>query len=74
MTRKEHLDWCKKRAHEYADDGDRGNAVASMISDLGKWEGDVPLYDAATLRLLLTDVMMFRHSIPAVKNWIDGFN
>jgi hypothetical protein len=36
MTRKEHLAWCKKRALEYLDRGDVANAVASMMSDLGK--------------------------------------
>jgi hypothetical protein len=36
MTRAEHLAWCKERALEYLDMGDRVNAMASMISDLGK--------------------------------------
>ena len=35
-TRDEHLAWCKQRALEYADRGDTTNAVASMMSDLGK--------------------------------------
>lgn len=36
MTRKEHLDWCKKRALEYVDRNELTQAYASMISDLGK--------------------------------------
>lgn len=36
MTRKEHLDWCKKRAIEYCDIGDVQEAFASMSSDLQK--------------------------------------
>lgn len=36
MTRAEHLEWCKKRAREYLDDGDVKNAVTSMLSDLSK--------------------------------------
>lgn len=38
MTREEHLNWCKQRAREYLDKGDTANAVASMLSDLGKHE------------------------------------
>ena len=36
MTRQEYIDWCKKRALEYVATGDLDNAMASMISDLGK--------------------------------------
>jgi hypothetical protein len=36
MTRDEHLQWCKDRALEYADQGDMVNAVSSMVSDLRK--------------------------------------
>lgn len=36
MTRAEHLKWCKERALEYVKEGDLGNALASMTSDLGK--------------------------------------
>ena len=36
MTRDEHLEWCKKRALEYLDEGDLQNAFASMGSDLSK--------------------------------------
>lgn len=36
LTRAEHLQWCKDRAHEYINQGDYKNAVISMMSDLGK--------------------------------------
>lgn len=36
MTRAEHLAWCKQRAMEYVAANDYPNAVASMLSDLGK--------------------------------------
>jgi len=35
-TRDEHLAWCKKRALEYVDSGNFKEALASMLSDLGK--------------------------------------
>lgn len=36
MTRAEHLAWCKRRALEYVDAGDNGQAFVSMVSDLNK--------------------------------------
>lgn len=36
VTRDEHLAWCKERALEYADQGETGNAIASLASDLRK--------------------------------------
>lgn len=38
MTRGEHIEWCKRRALEYVDADDLGQAWASMASDLGKHE------------------------------------
>ena len=35
-TRDEHLEWCKQQALEYVDRGDFNEALASMLSDLGK--------------------------------------
>lgn len=34
MTRAEHLKWAKGRALEYADQGDVGNAITSLMQDL----------------------------------------
>ena len=36
MTRAEHLRWAKDRALEYADRGETGNAISSLMSDLDK--------------------------------------
>ncbi len=33
-TRAEHLEWCKKRALEYVDDGNFNEAYSSIVSDL----------------------------------------
>jgi len=38
MNRAEHLQWAKNRAMEYVNAGDYSQAVASMLSDLGKHE------------------------------------
>lgn len=71
-TREEHLAWCKERALQIVNSGDPSGAVASMVSDLGKW--DEPLYDPDTLRLLSADGLLFRKTPADVKNWIEGFN
>lgn len=34
MDRAEHLAWCKERALEYADAGDAGSAMSSLMQDL----------------------------------------
>ena len=36
VSRIEHLEWCKDRALKYLETGDVQNAIASMLSDLGK--------------------------------------
>lgn len=36
MNRQEHLQWCKDRALALVDTGNHADALASMLSDLGK--------------------------------------
>lgn len=71
QTREQHLDWCKARALEVLKSGDQEGAVASMISDLGKWER--PLYDSLIVATLQMDGMMFCKTPDQVKHWIEGF-
>ena len=35
-TRQEHIEFCKKRAKAYLDQGDVTNGITSMLSDLNK--------------------------------------
>lgn len=68
MDRAEHLQWAKNRAMEYANAGDYPNAVASMLSDLGKHEETKgALQWAGALMLMCTD----RKS---TIDFIQGFN
>jgi hypothetical protein len=70
MTREEHLAWAKQRALEYLERGEPNNAIASMLSDLGKhpeMERSVPM---GTLLVSTIDV----RSAAAVRHWIEGFN
>lgn len=70
-TRAEHLTWCKSRALDILAEGDREGAVASMISDLGKWRE--PLYDQTTLAFLSMEGMLFCKTPDQVRHWIEGF-
>jgi hypothetical protein len=72
-SRAEHLAWCKERAKQYATAGDLAGAVASMTSDLRKWDGG-EMYDPSLLNMLMMDGIMFRKTPADVTNWIDGFN
>lgn len=70
MDRSEHLAWCKQRANEYVDQGDLANAMASMLSDLGKHDDTAPLQNLAPL--FLGEVMS--GDARRVRSFIDGFN
>lgn len=71
MTRQEHLEWCKKRAHAYLDRGDVKNAIASMMSDLNKHpETEVknPILNMLGITAAASD------DTREAARYIDGFN
>jgi outer membrane protein assembly factor BamD (BamD/ComL family) len=71
MTRQEHLEWCKKRAHEYLARGDVTNAITSMMSDLSKH----PETDCKSPVLTMLGMQAaMNHDTAAAKRFIDGFN
>lgn len=72
MNRQEHLEWCKERAYEYLDDGDVGNALASIMSDIGKHP---ETQNHAGIEL--TGMLMFGGHLQTteqVRKHIEGFN
>lgn len=71
MTRQEHLEWCKKRAHEYLSRGDVMNAVTSMLSDLNK-HPETTLQDTALSMLGMLAIQS--GDTEQVRRFIDGFN
>ncbi len=74
MTRAEHLQWAKDRALELARGGDNGQALASMISDLGKHPETSSSVDiAATLGMNLM-IAGYLSTESEMVNWINGFN
>ena len=72
MTRTEHLDWCKKRALEYVDQGNVSSAWASMVSDLRKHPETA---DHIAIGLGMRMLMGGMLSSPAkMRDFIVGFN
>lgn len=71
-TRAEHLKWCKDRANEYLELGDKNQALASFMSDMSKHE-ETATHAALQMgmMLLVTGNLSTTHEM---KNWIDGFN
>ena len=70
MDRLEHLEWAKARALEYINAGDCEQAVASMLSDLGKhedWQGK-PWIVSLGLLTLRTGTEK------AARDFVAGFN
>lgn len=72
MKRAEHLAWCKKRALEYVDRGDLGQALASMASDLNKHD-ELRKHPGTLLGagLMLRGHLLTPHEM---RKWIEGFN
>jgi hypothetical protein len=54
----EHFDWAVGRAMEYVEMGDAGNAMASLVSDLGKHEGTSGILNEDLLFLFTGEVML----------------
>jgi hypothetical protein len=71
-TRAKHLEWCKKRAYSYLDEGEIQSAVLSMVSDMSKHpetqssvsEG---IFKVATWVICCND-------INEARKFVDGFN
>lgn len=70
MTRQSHLEWCKKRAHEYLDKGDVHSAVASMMSDMQKHPETA--FNSPILGML--GIQAAQGDIAEARRYIDGFN
>ncbi len=69
MTRAEHVRWCKRRAMEYVQAGDFAQAIASMLSDLGKHPETVNL---AAGPLAMMGIMSAKSRSEATQ-FIEGF-
>jgi len=74
MTRLEHLNWCKQRAREYVQRGDLRNAVASMMSDLGKHPETKEAGGALAMLGILAMQQAASGDREAVVRYIEGFN
>ena len=73
-TRAEHLAWCKERALEYADRGDAGGAMASLMSDLANHPETAPSCELIP-GLMLPLTLMGKFDDPReLRKFIEGFN
>ena len=71
MDRQQHLDWCKKRAHEYLARGDVASAVTSMLSDMNKH----PETELKSPTLTMLGMMAIQSGdMNKARRFIDGFN
>lgn len=68
MTRVEHMMWCKARAMEYVNTGDYVNAVASMVSDLGKHPDTRAMVQIAVMLMLIVK------DKESARKFVEGFN
>jgi len=70
-TRAEHLAWCKQRALEYVEQDDYPNALASMMSDLGKHPYTLASANPELMRFGLAAAARGRE---AMRKFIEDFN
>jgi hypothetical protein len=71
-TRKDHMEWCKRRAIEYCDAGDTKKAIASLFSDLRKHPETVGTLEIAGHMLVGLGISTKPPEV--VRDWIAGFN
>ena len=72
MNRDEHVEWCKGRALAYLDDDDLGQALASMLSDLGKHPETSAIAKSPLSMIGMQAVMA--GDAGGVRRFIEGFN
>ncbi len=72
MTRAEHLQWCKDRALEYVEMGDLDQAMASMLSNLGK-HVDTQGHPGSQI-MLMKKVCGHLGTGQEMRTFINGFN
>jgi hypothetical protein len=70
VTAAEHFDWAVGRAMEYVELGDPGNAMSSLISDLGKHDGTAGILNPALQGLFLGEVLLA--GARGAKRFIEG--
>ena len=72
MTREQHLEWCKKRALKYLDQGDVRNAIYSMMSDMQKHEETK--FDSGSVLSALGRMAVMSGDPSKARRYIVGFN
>jgi len=74
MTRAEHLRWAKDRALEYADRGEMGSAISSLMQDLAAHPETGASCDVV-INLMMPLAMIGDFDRPGeLRRFIEGFN
>lgn len=73
MNKQEHLDWCKQRALEFVEAGDNQQALASMITDLGKHPDTLQLSGTAIFMGGQLYIGGHLSTAKEMTDWINGF-
>lgn len=73
MDRDQYVMWCKERAMAYVERGQYANAVASMLSDLGK-NKETESSSVGALAKMGMFILMQSPTKESVTKYIQGFN
>jgi hypothetical protein len=72
-TRQLYLSWCRDRSLAILATGDTRGAIASMLDDLARWEGD-RLYNAGELEMRRVEAIFYTSTPEEIRHWIDDFS
>lgn len=70
MNAAEHFDWAVVRAMEYVELNDGANALASLVSDLGKHEGTAGILNQDLQGLFMMEVII--NGAQGARRFIEG--
>jgi hypothetical protein len=71
VTRAEHLEWCKRRAKAYIEEGQLSDAVTSMVSDLQK-HPETENHPGSQIGMMM--MLSGQFTKESITKFIDGFN
>ncbi len=72
-TRYEHLMWCKERAFGHLDQGALGDALSSMLADVGRWTEPIYTADDLTERTMRGQQLVSANDAVGMQRWIESF-
>ena len=74
MNRQEHMQWCKDRALEYVASGNLDEALASMLSNLGKHPETATSLESCSPLAIMMKMSGKLSTAHDMRKFIEGFN